>query len=116
LFELNCLVLGHSANNIFPVEIQRTKTVGALRKAIKEEKQIMFQHVDADALELWAVAFPVDDSLEARLAELVAEEKLLAPVDKLLDIFSVVPEARSLHILVRSPPVGEFERCLSLHF
>ncbi|KAI6167849.1 hypothetical protein EDD17DRAFT_867146 [Pisolithus thermaeus] len=49
---LNCLVLGDSRDHIFPVEISSSKTVGALREAIKDKKQYTFHHVEADKLSL----------------------------------------------------------------
>lgn len=39
LLQLNCWVLGDDPNRIFPVEIAGTKTVGSLKKAIKDENQ-----------------------------------------------------------------------------
>jgi hypothetical protein len=45
---LNCLVLGHDASHIFPIEIAESKTVDTLRKAIKDEKRPAFDHVPAD--------------------------------------------------------------------
>jgi hypothetical protein len=38
---------------LFPVEIDREKSVGALKKAIKEEKRPIFDHIPADHLDLW---------------------------------------------------------------
>jgi hypothetical protein len=37
--ELNCLVLGDDLSHIFTIEIADTKTVGTLRKVIKDEKK-----------------------------------------------------------------------------
>ncbi|KAF8325637.1 uncharacterized protein EI90DRAFT_2109534 [Cantharellus anzutake] len=37
---LNYWVLGDDANRVFPVEISNTKSVGALKKAIKEKKPV----------------------------------------------------------------------------
>jgi hypothetical protein len=53
--ELNCWVLGDETSRIFPVKISESKSVGALKKAIKGEKQHRFQSIDADALDLWQV-------------------------------------------------------------
>lgn len=39
LLVLNCMVLGESRNEIFPVEIAGTKSVGSLKELIKEKKQ-----------------------------------------------------------------------------
>ena len=55
ILELNCWILGEDVNRVFPVKIQTTESVGALRKAIKEEKKPEFDHVPADSLKLWKV-------------------------------------------------------------
>ena len=79
--DLNCLVLGHDASHIFPIEIAERKTVGALRKAIKDEKEHAFQHVDADNLILWKVSIPVNRSLTENLSTLdFVDEGSLLPV------------------------------------
>jgi len=55
-FELNCWVLGDQTGRVFPVEIAGTGSVGTLKKAIKAEKSVEFQHVDANTIELWKVS------------------------------------------------------------
>jgi hypothetical protein len=107
-FNLNCLVLGHNASQVFPIEIAENKTVGALRKAIKDEKRHAFQHVDADTLVLWKVSMPVSRSLTDNLSKFdFVDEGSLLPVEELTDVFSDSPARRHLHIVVRAPPVGE---------
>jgi hypothetical protein len=107
-FNLNCLVLGHDASHIFPIEIGENKTVGALRKAIKDEKRHAFQHVDADTLVLWKVSIPVSRSLADNLSKFdFVDEGSLLPVEELTDVFSGSPARRHLHIVVRGPPAGE---------
>ena len=107
---LNCLVLGDDASHIFPIEIAESKTVGALRKAIKDEKEHAFQHVDADALLLWKVSIPVDRSFTKNLSKLdFVDEGSLFPVEELSDVFSDSLTRKHLHIVVRVPPVGEYE-------
>jgi len=54
--ELFCWVKGDPLDQAFPLKIAGTETVGALKKAIKEEKKVAFEQVDADALKLWAVS------------------------------------------------------------
>ena len=56
LLNLNCWVHGDELQNVFPVKIARDETVGALKKAIKEEKKPLFDHIPADSLELWKVS------------------------------------------------------------
>ncbi|KAF9321339.1 hypothetical protein BG003_002520 [Podila horticola] len=54
LLTLFCPAVGESTP--FPVEIEPTKTIGGLKKAIKDEKDIAFADVDADELTLWRVS------------------------------------------------------------
>ena len=108
LLQINCLVLGEPHNHIFPVKIAGTESVGALKKTIKVEEQLAFQHVDADALVLWKVSIPVDDSLEDTLPNLVDDESL-SPVEALSEVFPAPPIRKHLHIVVKPPPVGEFQ-------
>ena len=107
---LNCLVLGDDASRVFPVEIANSKTVGDLRKLIKEEKSHTFQHVDADTLVLWKVSILVNRSLTQNLSNRTfADESPLLPVDELSEVFSDSPARRHLHIVVSAPPASECE-------
>jgi hypothetical protein len=102
------LVLGHDASRIFPIEIAERKTVGALRKGIKDEKEHAFQHVDADALLLWKVSIPVDRNVTENLSKLnLVDEGSLLSVEELSDVFSDSLTRKHLHIVVRAPPAGE---------
>lgn len=73
--KLNCLVLGDDPSHIFTIEIQGTKNISALKKAIKEEKKHKFQHVDADALKLFKDSLTLDDGLNAMLTHFRLEDK-----------------------------------------
>ena len=107
---LNCLVLGHDASHIFPIEIVESKTVGALKDAIKGKKEHTFQHVDADNLILWNVSISVNRNLTENLSKLnFVDEGSLLPVKRLSGVFSDRPEDEHLHIVVRAPPAGEYE-------
>ena len=107
LLELNCLVFGEDHSHIFPVEISASKTVGALKKAIKKDKTHAFQHVDADALVLWSVSMPADGTLEEELSKLeLVDEGSLSPANRLSKEFSGVPNEGHLHIVVKVPPTG----------
>jgi hypothetical protein len=56
--QLNCLVSGLASSNVFQVEIEKTKTVAALKDAIKDKKKPKLDHIAADSLDLWAVSIP----------------------------------------------------------
>jgi hypothetical protein len=56
-------VLGESINHAFPIKIVEAESVGALKVAIKEQKKHSFEHVDADALNLWKVPPALENDL-----------------------------------------------------
>jgi hypothetical protein len=56
------MMVGKDCNHVFPVKIASTESVGTLKELIKDKKQYVFEHVDADDLKLWKVSIPVDDS------------------------------------------------------
>jgi len=53
---LNCWIIGDDPGRVFPVEIAKNKTVGGLKKAIKNENQNDFSGIDAKNLHLWKVS------------------------------------------------------------
>ena len=108
LLEINCLAHGEPRSHIFPVEIASTKTVGALKDAIKEKKQPAFDHVPANTLVLWKVSFPVDESLDGNLTNFLDEESL-SPVHGLSKVFSDMPKEEYLHIVVKGPSIEAIE-------
>jgi hypothetical protein len=82
-----------------------------LKKAIKEEKKPVLDHIAADALQLWKADDPVEDSFTKNVGkvELRDEEKLSA-VHELSDLFSKEPTRKHLHIIiVCDPPTSEYE-------
>jgi hypothetical protein len=100
---LNCWVLGDGAGQVFSVKIASTESVIALKKAIKDEKMVALQHIDADALTLWKVSIPVDDGFE----EKVKLQDELLPVKRLSRLFPNQPDDQDLHIVVQFPRDGE---------
>jgi Crinkler effector protein N-terminal domain len=56
IFTLNCWVLLEGVDRVFPVEIAKEKSVGALKDAIKDKKKPDFHHIPADKLTLWKVS------------------------------------------------------------
>ena len=70
IIQLNCLVLGESLFRIFQVKIAAMKTIGALRKAIEEEKRPSFDHLPPDILVIWKVSVPADERTSTSLTSL----------------------------------------------
>ncbi|KAG0007896.1 hypothetical protein BGZ81_004501, partial [Podila clonocystis] len=104
---LFCLVDGESTP--FPVEIEPTKTIGALKKDIKEEKAIAFAGVDADMLTLWKVSILVaDDDDDEDLPILLhsipkADKKRLKATREIHDIFGDEAAKNMIHVIVERP-------------
>ena len=118
---LNCWVFGDEVpvNRIFPVEIADTENVSILKDAIKAQKPVAFQHVPADALdlwqvrvhcvdaprstpELWQVDVPADDDA-IRNINLDGVRPLL-PLKLLSGLFEQAPADEHLHIVIGRPP------------
>ncbi|KAI1311274.1 hypothetical protein EDD11_003520 [Mortierella claussenii] len=59
---LFCLISGERLSTAFPVEVLSSKTVGALKNAIKLEKATAFEHIDANDLVLWKATVPTDEN------------------------------------------------------
>ena len=106
---LNCWVFGEKADRIFPVKIAGTESVGTLKKAIKEENSIAFQHVDAVAIDLWQVSVPCFDvsrsTSDRRQVDLLADDSLQEAVRDLnLDDVKPLSSVKRLSGLYRGPP------------
>jgi len=113
ILELNALVFGDGRSHVFPVKVAATESVGALKKAIKEEKKHAFEHIDADALNIFQVSFPVDDDLDATLKRFRPEHDpvkgvhhLSVPVKRLKGVFGD-PIEEHIHVIVQPPPAGK---------
>jgi hypothetical protein len=108
-FTLFCYVRGEESRRVFEVDIGKQKSVAALKKAIKEEKSQAFRDIDADSLVLWNVSVPFNRSLKGNVEQLsLVDDESLQPPDILVDVFPSGLEKRSVHIVVKRPPPGEF--------
>jgi hypothetical protein len=106
ILELYCFVWGDEPCHAFLVQIARTESVGALRKAIKKEKRA-FQSIDADSLILWNVSIPVNDDFKEIVKKVeLKDEEALSPVNRLSTIFPVQQKDGHLHIIVHPSSVG----------
>ena len=103
---LNCLVLGETPQNTFPVEINAAKNVSTLKEFIKEQNKHAFQHIDANTLMLWKVSIPYCNI--NTLAEPPAGDALI-PVKKLSEIFPNHEVGESIDVIMKppEPPAGK---------
>jgi hypothetical protein len=102
---LNCWVLGDETSRVFTVEIASTKNVSTLKKAIKEEKKPAFDHIPADAIDLWNVSFSiaVDRNLEEHLVGVdIEHQEPLSPVAKLSEVFPGSLVGKNLHVVIQA--------------
>ncbi|PKY40591.1 hypothetical protein RhiirA4_454000 [Rhizophagus irregularis] len=81
---------GNASTNTFPIDIDGSKLVGHLKKAIKMEKQIDFADVDADKLRLWKVEIPDDHDDQLRSLSLQNKDEVLA-TKKISKYFPATP-------------------------
>jgi hypothetical protein len=108
IFELNSLVFGDDPSHVFQVEIEKTKTVAALKDAIKDKKTHTFRDVDADSLDLWVASIPFDSNLNGNVNHVnLVEERSLSPVDRSSKVFSDEPSEGCLHIILQPSHPGE---------
>jgi hypothetical protein len=111
--ELNCLVLGDDPSHVFTIEIADSKNVSALKELIKEKKKPVFDHVPADALNIFRVSFAVNDDLDATLNRFRPEHDpdngvhhLSMPVKRLKGVFED-PIDEHIHVIAQPPPAGK---------
>ncbi|KAF9295152.1 hypothetical protein BGZ74_010947 [Mortierella antarctica] len=86
-----CVIDGESTP--FPVEIEPTKTIGELKKTIKDDNAVAFVDVDAKMLTLWGVSIPVAPKKERKdisLAGITSKEEL-DETDDVSDVFKETP-------------------------
>ncbi|KAF8925641.1 hypothetical protein BGZ58_000631 [Dissophora ornata] len=104
-FTLFCLVDGESTSQAFSVEIDRSKTVGHLKKAIKAEKANNFHDVDADELTLWRVSISDDNhGSSISIDSLDDKTHLNNPRTLLSKLFPVSPDDNTYILILRPPP------------
>ncbi|KAF9315924.1 hypothetical protein BGZ91_005661, partial [Linnemannia elongata] len=101
---LFCLVDGEATTNVFPVEIESTKTIGDLKELIKTEKTNDFSDFDAEKLTLWCVSnTAVNLSSFIKVDAHGHKTQLNNPRTRLSKLF---PESfdDNMYILVQRPP------------
>jgi len=127
MLDINCWVLGDDPKRVFSVEIAKTKTVDALKDAIKEKKKHTFDGIDADLLDLWKVCcrcqyvfdpsmltityfckVKIDHKARRDLLQTMKVEsdipdgELLDPLDDVSEVLNDTPR-KHIHIIVRHP-------------
>ncbi|KAF8584004.1 hypothetical protein K439DRAFT_1661009 [Ramaria rubella] len=97
---LNCWVIGDDIRSVFDVEISPSKSVSALRKAIKIEQEPRFNDIPAVEFDLWKVSLPGNDFLDTA-NKTVFESECLNPLSKLSEVFAEGLVEGNLHVIVK---------------
>ncbi|KAI0247811.1 hypothetical protein BJV78DRAFT_1285241 [Lactifluus subvellereus] len=77
---------------------------------IKKEKEVAFQHLDADALDLWKISIPPHQTVPLNLDYLqvnLNDVTLLLPIDELSEVFSESVAPKHIHVIVKSPTLAQ---------
>ena len=111
---LFCYVRGDDGGEPFKIDIDKSKTVSDLRKAVKEETKPKFDDIPANSLVLWKVSVPITKNLknEVEALKLVDDDKLQS-TDGLSDIFSDLAKRR-IHVIIDRPRSSSGELLMSL--
>ncbi|KAG0250236.1 hypothetical protein BG011_008558, partial [Mortierella polycephala] len=103
---LFCLISGERSSNAFEIRIETNANINHLKKLIKTEKPIAFEHIDASDLALWRATIPIDENAEEEriitLDGLDDKTKLGNPRTCLSKLFPVTPDDTT-YIVVERP-------------
>ncbi|KAI9507106.1 hypothetical protein F5148DRAFT_981882, partial [Russula earlei] len=66
--KLNCFVHGEGAESMFVITIKLSSDVYDLKKAIRQERGVLFQGIDVAQLCLWKASIPIDDTLDRAIS------------------------------------------------
>ncbi|CAB4410222.1 unnamed protein product [Rhizophagus irregularis] len=106
---LCCLIHGNNISAAFPVKVDNDKTIGELKKIIKDENSNEFFGVDAKNLTLWKVEIPVNDDDKEEIKQLILQDnqktKLLG-IRYIEDYWTDSPPKRCIHVIVEPPTVA----------
>ena len=100
-FTIICLVEGEPIERAFPVDIEPSDLVGALKERIKEKKANDFQHIDADKLTLFRYDHPVNVDSDESVP--LKETIKLSAITKVGKYFPSQPQFEQIHVIVRYP-------------
>ncbi|KAF9431634.1 hypothetical protein BGZ76_011904 [Entomortierella beljakovae] len=109
---LCCVIDGEST--VFPIELLASDTIGALKKAIKEERRPLLDKIPADKLTLWHVSVPLSpegyitinwltDLFQSDEHKNKNPERLKNPARQISKVFSTTPPKNTLHIIIQRP-------------
>jgi len=99
---LFCLVYGDSFNSLFVVDIERERSVPALKELIIIKGPSSLKDLRAPDLDLWKVEIPITKAKVAQVPEL-KDENELSMLDKIAEHFDNPPQ-KCIHVIVLVKP------------
>jgi len=84
IITLNCWIVSEKAHQIFQVELEKTKTIRALKDVIKDKVEPTLVHILTNALTLWKFSIP-DEDIEEKYEQYY--KHLLQPMMTLSSVF-----------------------------
>ncbi|KAG0282484.1 hypothetical protein BGZ97_008966 [Linnemannia gamsii] len=101
---LFAIIDNDSTPQVFPVDIESSKTVGHLKDTILAKNPHTFHGIDARRLKLWhiSVAIPENEGYDHVVRACHCDnKKLLTPANKLNSVFGTNPDGSLIHVLVQ---------------
>jgi len=105
--ELSLYVYVIGLGSPFPVDIERSKTVGHLKEAILQKRPNALKGIDAAELVLYKAALVYDAKDFEGLLPQALKVELEDPLSELSEIFPEKPRAKVISILVGVPGISE---------
>jgi hypothetical protein len=109
---LYCLIYGDNITAAFPVKVDNDKTIGELKKIIKDENTNEFSGVDAKDLTLWKVEILENDNdndddneIKQIILQDIEKTKLLG-IRYIEDYWTDSPPKRCIHVIVEPPIIN----------
>lgn len=99
---LFCLVYGEPSSRAFEVEIERWKTISALKETIKEKIPDDLTGIAFNKLDLYKVEITVNKKDRRPQRPVFKDEDELSPMDKVGEEFPEVVDQR-VHVLIKIP-------------
>ena len=99
---LNCWIYSGVIGTVIPVDISSTKTIPALKEAIKDKYAVALRDIDVPALVLYKPNNYVPRPYQENLSKIILSEhaQLLEMTgDKLSEVFLALP-SNNIHIIV----------------
>src|SRR5277367_1285902 len=104
---LFCLIHGDDpADRGFPIGVQKTISVGALKELIKTKLTPRLDNIVVNEITLWKVSISTEELSQLNIYfDIKTKGTKLSPLDDIQDAFPSIPSGKNVHIIVELPPV-----------